>query len=410
MEQAISNFVLDNGLTLVVERMPHVQSAALAILTPAGAIYETAVVNGTAAALSDYIMRGAGERDSRELIGALDSLGVQANESAGWNFISFTGATLASRIASALELYGDVLLRPRLPEDQFEAVLSGVEQNLLAMEDEPQRQVFVELRRRVYDSPWGRNSDGDLNELDAITHAGIVRHCQQHVRPNGTLIGIAGNVDPAEMYATVQRVFAEWEPQPAPQLVRCKPNLTDEFLHHTATQTHIGLAYPSVPYGHADYYAAWAAIGVLSGGSSSRLFTEVREKRGLCYSVDASHNSLLKEGHVMAYAGTTTDRAQETLDVMLEVIGGLSQGIGEDELARCKARAKSSLVMQQESTPARASAIARDWFYLQRVQTLREVRDTIDSLTVETVLDYVRRYPQAPLRGFCVGERPLRFS
>lgn len=410
MEQAISTFVLDNGLRLVVERMPHVQSAAFAILTPSGAIYETPGTSGTAAALTDWIMRGAGDRDSRSLIGALDSLGVQANENVGWNFISFTGATLASRLAAALELYADVLLRPQLPDDQFEAVLSGVEQNLLTQEDEPQRQVFVELRKRLYDDPWSRCSDGSLDELEEVTPQGVRQHFERHVRPNGTLIGIAGNVDPQEMYNVVARLFANWQPRPEPVIIPVKPQLSDEFLKHPSTQTHIGLAYPSVPFGHPDYYAAWAAVGVLSGGSSSRLFTEVREKRGLCYSVDASHSSLLREGHIMAYAGTTTERAQETLDVMLEVIRGLPLGIGEDELDRCKARAKSSLVMQQESTPSRASAIARDWFYLQRVSTLQEVRQSIDALTVDDLLTHVHKYPPAPIVGFCVGESPLRFG
>lgn len=410
MPQAISHFVLDNGLTVIVEQMPHVQSAAFSILTPAGSIYEPDGANGTAAALTDFMLRGAGERDSRELIGALDSLGVQAHEHPGWNFISLTGATLSSRIEPALELYGDILLRPQLPDDQFEAVLSGIEQALLTMEDEPQRQVFVELRKRVYDSPWGRPPEGSLEELDNIDVAGIREHFERHVRPNGTLIGIAGNVDPDHMRQVVQRIFGGWQQRPEPVVARHAPILADEFGHHASTQTHIGLAYPAVPYSHPDYYAAWAAVGVLSGGSSARLFTEVREKRGLCYSVDASLNSLMTEGHVLAYAGTTTERAQETLDVMLEVIRGLGDGIEPDELARCKARAKSSLVMQQESTPSRAGAIARDWFYLQRVQTLDEVRDRIDGLTIESVLDYVTRFPAQPIRGYCVGEKPLKFA
>lgn len=406
---SITHFTLDNGLTVLIEPHPRAQSAALAILTPAGSIYEEAGCNGTAAALADWMLRGAGARDSRELIGALDALGVEAHESAGWNFLSLTAATLAENLIPALELYGDVLLRPRLPEDQLEAVLGGIEQNLLAMEDEPQRRVFVELRRRVFDDPWGRSSDGSLADLERITPAIVHTHYERNVRPNGTLIGISGRVDPQEAREAIERILGRWEVRPVPEIHSRPPQETDEFLEFPAAQTHIGLSYPAVPYGHPDYYSAWAAVDVLSGGSSSRLFTEVREKRGLCYSVDASLTSLLTEGCVMAYAGTTTERAQETLDVMLEVFRSLEQGVAPDELRRCQARAKSTLIMQQESTQSRASAIVRDWFHLGRVLPLEEIRLQLEQLSVEQVVDYARRYPPEPVTGFCVGASPLRF-
>src|SRR5690606_38584921 len=134
-------------------------------------------------------------------------------------------------------------------------------------------------------------------------------------------------------------------------------------------------------------------VSVLSGGMSARLFTEVREKRGLCYSVSASLTSLKHEARVLCYAGTTNERAQETLDVTIRELVRLGDGIEPEELARCQARAKSSLIMQQESTMSRASAVARDWYHLGRVTTLDEVRGHIDALTVDTVLDYVRAKP-----------------
>jgi predicted Zn-dependent peptidase len=143
---------------------------------------------------------------------------------------------------------------------------------------------------------------------------------------------------------------------------------------------------------------------------SSRLFTEVREKRGLCYAISASLNSLKDQARVLCYAGTTTERAQETLDVTvreLEILGGTGHEIGEDELERCKARAKSSLVMQQESTISRSSSIARDWFHLGRVETLSEVRDKINALTVETITDYVHQHPARDFTILTIGPQAL---
>ena len=179
------------------------------------------------------------------------------------------------------------------------------------------------------------------------------------------------------------------------------------FIAHESTQTHIALAYDSVSYPDPDYYAAWAAVGILSGGMSARLFTEVRERRGLCYSVFASQTSLKHEGRVLCYAGTSNERAQETLDVTIQELKKLGDGIAEDELERCKARAKSSLVMAQESTSSRASSIGRDWFLLGRVTTLQEVRDRVEALTIPMILDYVHRKPARDFTVLTIGPKAL---
>lgn len=407
-DQSIHVFEFPNGLTLLVEEMRHVQSAAFTIMTPAGAIYEPAGANGTAAALCDLMTRGAGRLDSQEMSNTLDNLGVQRSENVGWNFLSFSGATLADNLLKALPLYADILQRPLLPEDQFEAVMSGIEQSLLAEEDEPQRKALTELRKYCYDSPWNRPTDGSLEELSQVSPASVRSFYQQAVHPNGTLIGVAGNVQAEEVRSVVETAFGDWQTVLDQPIHRQSVAQRRCHLSHESTQTHIGLACPSVPYGHPDYYAAWAAVSILSGGSSSRLFTEVREKRGLCYSVYATLNSLLTEGRILAYAGTTTERAQETLDVMLEEMKKLGSGIEEAELDRCRARAKSSLIMQQESTGSRAGSIARDWFHLKRVNTLADVRAAVDGLTVEQIVDYVCRYPLQDFTILTIGEKELK--
>ncbi len=400
-------FEFDNGLTLLIEPMPHVQSAAFSFLTPAGVIYEPAHQNGTAAALCDMMTRGAGGYDSRQLSGALDYLGVQRSENVGWNFLTFSGATLAENLAQVVPFYAKILREPHLEESHFPAVMSGIEQSLLSEEDEPQRKALTELRRHCYDSPWNRPVDGTLEELPAISMESVRKFYQDSVRPNGSLIGIAGNVDPVATFDLIAAQFADWKPGAEPVLQR-RPG-SSSYLHipHTSTQTHIGLAYDAVPYGHVDYYAAWAAVSILSGGSSSRLFTEVREKRGLCYSVYATLHTLLTEGRVLAYAGTTTERAQETLDVMIAEMRKLGDQIEPEELQRCLARAKSALIMQQESTGSRASAIARDWFHLRRIHSLSEIRQKLEALTVDQIRDYTRRFPARGLSVLTIGERRL---
>lgn len=406
-EQSIHTHQFDNGLMLIVEPMQDVQSAAFSFLVPAGSAYDGDGLNGSASMLSDWISRGAGELDSRELSSALDNLGLQRSENAGTQHVTFAGATVADRLVDCLKLYRDIIRKPHLSDDEFESVQMGAEQALRSVEDEPQQKALVELRRHSFQKPWALPSDGSLEDLPNITPATVKAHFARCFRPNGSILGVAGHVNLDEIIQTIGDAFGDWEQQPIVEITPGDYGPKRVTIPHESAQTHIGLTYASVPYADPDYYAAWASVGVLSGGMSSRLFTEVREKRGLCYSVSASLNSMKHEGRVVCYAGTQNERAQETLDVTLMELKKLGDGIHASELDRCKARAKSSLIMQQESTFARSGSIARDWFYLGRVTTLKEVRDKIEELTVETVLDYVHRRPAEDFNVLTIGPQEL---
>lgn len=396
-----------NGLTVIVEPMQDVQSAAFCFLIPAGSIYDPETGGGCASLLADWITRGAGSLDSEGVITALDNLGLQRSEGVGNSHLSFTGATVAQSLPAALRIYADIILRPHFPEEEFPAVQAGVEQTLLAIEDEPRQKILIELRRRCYPSPWGAPAEGSLEGIHALTPEVVRSHYSRCVRPGDAILGVAGNVEPAQIFALIDELFGNWKEIPGLVVTAGPRGPQRDHLHQEATQTQIGIAYDSVPYNHPDYYAAWAAVGVLSGGMSARLFTEVREKRGLCYSVFASLNGFRDQGRVLCYAGTTVERAQETLEVTLGELIRLGDGIAEEELARCKARAKSSLIMQQESSSARASSIARDWYHLGRVTSLEEVRNRIENLTVPQLLDHIRAYPARDFTILTLGPSPL---
>jgi predicted Zn-dependent peptidase len=409
MSQHVVNFTtLSNGLTVLVETMPAVQSAAFALLVNAGSIYDPPEQNGTATALADWMARGAGGRTSRQLLAELDRMGIQGNESAGIQHMIFRGSCLAANLPAAFRLYGDIILRPHLEEDEFEPVLAGVEHGLLAIEDEPRQKIMIELLRRSYPHPWGQPPEGTLEDLPNLTPDSVRNHHRQCVKPAQAVLGIAGNVTLDSVMPVLNEVFGDWTGSNDQVIATGESTPFRAHLNLESTQTQIGVAYPAVAYSDPDYYAAWATVDVLSGGMSSRLFTEIREKRGLCYSVYASLNALKDRGQVLCYAGTTSERAQETLDVLQAELVRLAEGIGQDELNRCKARAKSSLIMAQESSGSRAASLARNWYHLGRAVTLEEVRAKIEALTVQTVLEYVQKHPA---KDFCIltmGPEPLQ--
>ncbi|MCA9151274.1 MAG: insulinase family protein, partial [Planctomycetales bacterium] len=221
------------------------------------------------------------------------------------------------------------------------------------------------------------------------------------------ILSVAGKLDWPRLLEQVTELFDDWSAVPREPLTTTSPLGGYEYIEFDSSQTQIAVAYPSVPYAHPDYFQARGAVGILSDGMSSRLFTEVREKRGLCYTVYASCHSLRDQGSVLCYAGTSTERSQETLDVLLAELRRLPDGVEPAELQRLKARIKSSLIMQQESSASRSYAMASDWYHLGRVLTMDEVSSRIDALSCDTINDYLRRNPP---QDFCVvtlGEKPL---
>jgi predicted Zn-dependent peptidase len=406
----VHHHTLANGMVLVAERMDHVRSAALNFLVPAGCAYDPPRHLGVGSVLSEVITRGAGERDSRELSLALDGLGLDRDESVGTLHVRFWGATLARNIAPALELYADVLRRPHLPEDELEPVQALALQDLQSLEDEPRQKLLIELRRRHYPAPLGQDRRGSREGIESLTPALLRNHYRRLFRPQGTILSVAGNIDWEPLRDQVERLFGDWRPGEEPALTLTPQRQRYVHVEKETTQTQIGIAFPTVPIRHPDYYAAQGAVNVLSGGMSARLFTEVREKRGLCYAVWASYQMVKDRASVVCYAGSTNERAQETLDVTLGELHRLREGIEPEEVERVRAGLKSALIMQEESTSARAGTLASDWYYLGRVRSFDEIQAAIDGLTPEGIVGHLRRHPPADLTVVTLGPRALEMK
>ena len=393
MGQHVYQHTLPNGMVLLAEPMDHVRSVAMSFLVPAGSAFDPDDQLGAATMLCELITRGAGSRDSRELSVALDNLGFDRDESVGPINMRFWGSTLSRNLAPSLEIYADILRRPHLPEEEFEPAQALAIQDIQSLEDSPQDKIMVELRRRYYPSPLNKDKFGDATHIDLMTIDGVRTQYQSLFRPNGTILSLAGNIDWPRLKADVERLFGDWKPLDV-ALPTPKPHQpVSGHITKETNQTNIAIAYPSAWLGHEDFYAAKGAASVLSGGMSSRLFTEVREKRGLCYSVYAFHETYRDRGTMIVYAGSRADRAQETLDVTMSELHRLRIGIEGEEVDRVKAGLKSSLIMQEESTSARAGAIASDWYYLGRVRSFEEVQSAIDGMSPAGILAHLERFP-----------------
>ncbi len=401
---------LDNGLVLLGEEMPQLGSVACAFWLPAGCQYDSPDRLGTAELTCELVFRGAGSRDSQQLITALDALGAQYGESVGTAGTQWGVSMLTQVLPEVVAIYADILRRPWLPEEKLEQAREVVLQELRAVEDDPAQKVFEELKRIYYPEPLGRPVYGTLESVPRITLEDVRAFYQRHYQPQGAIFSIAGRFDWAQVCQLFEQHFASWEPT-SPSQVAVQPR-QQNYCHLTVQshQTHIAVALPTVPYRDDGYFAAAAAANVLGRGMSSRLFTQVRERRGLCYAVWATYHTLRDHAAVLCYAGTTAARAQQTLDAMLEEIQRLNQGITAEELQRVKAQVKSRLVMQQESSGSRAAALVGDYYHLGRVRPLEEVAQRMDLLTLEEVNQHLQRFPLQPQAVVTLGPEPLEVN
>ncbi len=408
MEQKTDKYVLSNGMVLLGEPMGGVESVAFELMLPAGAARMPEGACGAANVISDWVFRGAGDRDNRQLGDALDGLGLHRSDSVGSSHLCVGAALESSNLAEALTLHADAILRAHLSDEEFAPARQLALEGVLAVDDEPRQKVMLELRKRFYPAPLGRSTLGVIEDLERLD-AGRVREIVRTRFDIGrTILSVAGKYDFDAVCRQVESLFGARENLDS-GAVRVGTR-AGGYTHipNEGAQVHIGVMTDAVPFTGDDYYDVRVATSVLSGGMSARLFTEVREKRGLCYAIGARYHSLKDAAGIMCYAGTTPDKAQETLDVIIAEFRRLAEGIGDEELERAKVGLKSSLVMQSESSGSRAGAIGSDYYMLGRVRPLEEIKERIDRTTVDSIVEALKRQPFESFTVVTIGPREVR--
>jgi predicted Zn-dependent peptidase len=405
--QTLFSATLDNGIVVVGEYLPGLESAAIAFHTPAGAVHDPAEKSGLATLSGEMMLRGAGDRSGRRIVEDLEGAGVQWSQAVSTSHASFSGAMVAGQLPHVLPIYADIIRRPTLADDEFAHAQHMVLQNLAGIEDDPTHRVMAAVRQLIYPFPWGCAAEGASADVERLGIADVRGFVAGHARPQGTIIAVAGRIDWEGFVRRIEELFSDWRTGGLPAVASGGGGSRRRHVPHDSQQTHIAVAWPAPPYREDASYEATAALAILGGGTSSRLFTEVRERRGLCYSVSAGYHTHRDFAAALCYSGTTAARAQETLDVILAEIARLPGSIEAGELERVKARAKSGLVMQQESSAARAGGIARQWYHLGRVRTLEEELRRFDELTVDSIEAWLEANPIRDLAVVSLGREPL---
>lgn len=406
----IHTATLKCGMPLIVESMSGVRSLGLTWLLPAGSSRDPAERLGLCAMFEELLLRGAANLDSREQADAFDRLGVSRGTGTETFYLSISATMLGSRLRETLPLIVDMIRRPRFDASAIEPARDLCIQAVESLADDPPERLGVLVKQRHNPEPVNRSALGSIEGLKAISASELGPLWKQRAVPVGSALCLAGDVDAREAQSILDPLLSGWTGAAAPVPTTGTPPRGYHHEQDDTNQVHIGLAYDAPSERDPDCWPERIATSVLSGGSSCRLFTEVREKRGLCYSVHASYAADATFGRTTGYVGTTPEKAQESLDVMLAELRRIRTPEGavtNDEFERARIGMKSKLVMRGESTSARASALAHDWHKLGRARPLEELTRTIDAVSLEQVNQRLSRSGLGRMTIATVGPAPL---
>lgn len=411
MAEIFDKHILKNGMVLLGEPMDGVESVAFGFMLPAGTSTIPEGYCGAANVIADWIFRGAGDKDSRQLGDALDGLGLQRAGSIGSSHLTIGSALESSNLSQALELYSDIINKPSLKGEQFELAKQLAIDGVMSLDDDPRQKVMLKLREQFYPYPLGRSTVGDVQQLENLTAEDAKKIIKNKFNLPNTIFSVAGKYDFDHLCRQMEEFFQDGETKSHNNEISIGEK-SDRYLHidNDGAQVHIGLMTETVKPTDAGYYDARVAVSILSGGMSARLFTEVREKRGLCYAIGARYHGLRDAAGIMCYAGTTPDKAQETLDVIISEFKRLADGISEEEISRAKVGLKSSLILHSESSSSRAGAIASDYYMLGRVRSLDEIKNSIEETDTNSVIEFLQERPFKDFTVVSIGPSRLEID
>lgn len=406
----IQTIELDCGLMLLAERIAGVRSMGLTWFLPAGTARDPDDRIGLSAMWEELLCRGAGDLDSRAQADAFDRLGASRDADAETFGHIISATMLGSRLPDALPLIIDMGLRPRMDADAVEPARDLCLQAIDSLADDPQERVMKLLREKHAPTPINRSGLGTVEGIEAISADELLPRWRERALPGGGVFAIAGDVDATKTAAQLNTLLKGWTG--AATEITWGKSSTRGYHHEPdeTNQAHIAIAWDAPSENEPGCWPERIANSVLSGGMSGRLFTEVREKRALCYSVYASYGADAKYGRGVAYVGTTPQRAQESLDVLMAELNRINTPAGKvtkAEFDRAIVGMKSRLVMSGESSSARAGAIARDWRKIGRARTLTEMAAQVDAVTLDQVNDYLSTRTLGEITIATIGPEPL---
>lgn len=381
--------VLGNGIRVITEAIPHVRSVAIGIWLGTGSRQENPEENGICHFIEHMLFKGTTHRTAEEIARSVDAIGGDLDAFTAKEMVSYNAKVLQHHVPEALDILSDLVLNPLFAEEDIEKEKRVVLEELKMEADNPEYLVHEIFSASFWkDHPLGKPILGTRETVKRFTQENIANYYRRFYVPANITITAAGKLDHARL---VEMIRDRFESLPANGSVPPSPRPSTHArlnLRHKKSleQIHLCLGVPCYPLPHEQRYAASVLNTLLGGGMSSRLFQNIREKRGLAYAVFSELSGYRDTGALQVYAGTSASSFREVVKLILEEFQRLKQDpVLEDELQRAKENLKGSLLLGLESSTSRMANLARQYLYFDRFYTLDEMAERIDAVTAADV-------------------------
>jgi predicted Zn-dependent peptidase len=392
MSDAVRVTRLPNGLTVVSETMPRVETVSVGAYVAAGTRHETAEVNGVSHFLEHMAFKGTARRDAAAISREIENVGGHLNAYTAREQTAFYAKVLKEDTALAVDIIGDILTHSTFVPEEIERERGVILQEIGQANDTPDDIVFDHFQETAYPAqPMGRPVLGTEDTIKAMSREALTGYMRTHYGPEAMVVAAAGALEHEALLDLVRTHFADL-PQTAAAAPEGALYAGGEFREaRDLDQVHIVLGFPSVKHGDPLHYPTQLLSTLLGGGMSSRLFQEIREKRGLVYSIYSFASPFRDHGLFQIYAGTGEKEAGELMPVTIEALRAVQRDVTEEELARAKAQLRASLLMSLESTGSRCEQLARQLQVFGRVIPVEETKAKIAAVTVAQVQEAAAR-------------------
>jgi len=395
LKRMCEEFVLENGLRVVTEYIPHFPSVSVGLWIGAGSMYETQEENGLSHFVEHMLFKSTQNRTTKEIAVEMDAIGGQVNAFTSKECTCYYAKVIAEHLDRAMSLLSDLLLNAKMEEEEFEKERGVILEEIAMGEDTPEDLVYDLLAQAYFgDHPLARPILGTGEHIASVTRKQLMDFRAKHYRPDNTVLAIAGQFDLVQFKEMAQRYLGQWKAEGETSLPEPVLGCDGSILRKTKDieQVHVCLAYPGVAQDDEDLYPLTVMNNLFGGGMSSRLFQVIREEMGAAYSVYSYPSTYTNCGTLTLYAGTSPETAQSVIDALHEQIDLLKKGgITDEEFAMAKDQLKVSYVLGLESSSSRMSSIGRSKLLRGRAVDPQDVVRKIEAVTKEDVERIIRR-------------------
>ena len=379
---------LDNGLRVITTTMPHTRSVSICIFIGVGSRYETEAEAGVSHFIEHLFFKGTQKRQtSREISTAIEGVGGILNGGTDRELTVYWCKVAQSHFPLALDVLVDILLYSKFDPQEIERERKVIIEEINMSKDSPSQQVNMLIDELLWPGhPLGRDIAGSKESVATITRDIMLDYLASQYQPDNTVVTIAGNIQHQEAVTAVSQALANWtnrQPRPGYSVYKEQPNPRLQVETRDTKQAHLCLALPGLSLFHPQRYTLDLLNVILGAGMSSRLFTEIRDKLGLAYSIHSYAEYLLDSGAVIIYAGVEPKNLPVAIKAILKELSQLREKVPEAEISKAKELIKGRLLLSMEDTRSVAGWIGGQEILTGRILTVDQVVSIIDAITAD---------------------------